>query len=61
MLLLHDGGGLQGSADRSATVRALPMVIDGLRARGFTFVARRSSSSSVPAYREPSARGGCGR
>ncbi len=34
VLLLHDGGG-----DRSATVQALPMIIDGLRARGFQLVS----------------------
>ena len=33
IILLHDGGG-----DRSATVAALPMLIDALRARGFTIV-----------------------
>jgi peptidoglycan/xylan/chitin deacetylase (PgdA/CDA1 family) len=35
ILLLHDGAGLQGTRDRSATVEALPMIIHGLRARGF--------------------------
>jgi len=30
IVLMHDGGG-----DRSETVRALPMIIDGIRARGF--------------------------
>jgi cellulose synthase/poly-beta-1,6-N-acetylglucosamine synthase-like glycosyltransferase/spore germination protein YaaH/peptidoglycan/xylan/chitin deacetylase (PgdA/CDA1 family) len=30
IVLLHDGGG-----DRSETVRALPMIIDGVRARGY--------------------------
>jgi cellulose synthase/poly-beta-1,6-N-acetylglucosamine synthase-like glycosyltransferase/peptidoglycan/xylan/chitin deacetylase (PgdA/CDA1 family)/spore germination protein YaaH len=34
IILLHDGGG-----DRSATVRALPQIIDGLRARGFKIVS----------------------
>lgn len=38
VLLLHDGGGLQGSKDRSATLVALPLVIEGLRNRGFTFL-----------------------
>jgi peptidoglycan-N-acetylglucosamine deacetylase len=38
VLLLHDGGGLQGSTDRTATIVALPLVIDGLRSRGFTFL-----------------------
>jgi peptidoglycan-N-acetylglucosamine deacetylase len=33
IILLHDGGG-----DRSQTVAALPLIIDGLRARGFQFV-----------------------
>ncbi len=37
ILLLHDGSGLQGTQDRSATLEALPMIIDGLRARGFAF------------------------
>ena len=30
IVLLHDGGG-----DRSETVRALPMIIEGIRARGY--------------------------
>ncbi len=34
IILLHDGGG-----DRSATVKALPGIIDGLRARGFKVVS----------------------
>jgi peptidoglycan-N-acetylglucosamine deacetylase len=38
VILLHDGAGLQGSDDRSATVDALPVIIDGLRARGFEIV-----------------------
>lgn len=38
VILLHDGAGLQGSDDRSATVDALPVIIDGLRARGFNIV-----------------------
>ena len=50
VLLLHDGGGLQGSMDRSATIRALPLVIEGLRARGFTFV-RVDQLFGVAAYR----------
>jgi cellulose synthase/poly-beta-1,6-N-acetylglucosamine synthase-like glycosyltransferase/peptidoglycan/xylan/chitin deacetylase (PgdA/CDA1 family)/spore germination protein YaaH len=33
IILFHDGGG-----DRSATVAALPLVIDALRARGYTIV-----------------------
>jgi peptidoglycan/xylan/chitin deacetylase (PgdA/CDA1 family) len=38
VLVLHDGGGLQGSTDRSATLEALPVVIDTLRDRGYTFM-----------------------
>ena len=34
VILLHDGAGLQGSTDRKATLEALPVVIDGLKARG---------------------------
>ncbi len=33
IILLHDGGG-----DRQETVRALPMIIDGIRARGYQIV-----------------------
>ena len=33
IILLHDGGG-----NRAETVRALPMIIDGVRARGFSVV-----------------------
>lgn len=33
IVLLHDGGG-----DRAQTVAALPAIIDGLRAKGYTFV-----------------------
>jgi len=38
ILLLHDGSGLQGTQDRSATLAALPVIIGGLRARGLVFV-----------------------
>jgi len=38
VILLHDGAGLQGTDDRSATVEALPVIIDGLRARGLEIV-----------------------
>ena len=33
IILLHDGGG-----DRSQTAKAIPMIIDQLRARGYEFV-----------------------
>ena len=57
VLVLHDGGGFQGGSDRSATLRALPLVIDGLRARGFTF-ARVDELFDVPAYQVGGARAG---
>ncbi|MBK8207250.1 MAG: polysaccharide deacetylase family protein [Planctomycetes bacterium] len=38
VILLHDGAGLQGTSDRNATLEALPVVIDGLRARGLEIV-----------------------
>jgi cellulose synthase/poly-beta-1,6-N-acetylglucosamine synthase-like glycosyltransferase/peptidoglycan/xylan/chitin deacetylase (PgdA/CDA1 family)/spore germination protein YaaH len=34
IILLHDGGG-----DRSQTVKALPMIIDGIRSRGYRIVS----------------------
>lgn len=38
VILLHDGGGLQGTDSREGTVSALPVIIDGLRARGLEIV-----------------------
>ncbi|MHC4841018.1 MAG: polysaccharide deacetylase family protein [Planctomycetota bacterium] len=38
VLLMHDGAGPQGKSDRSATLEALPLIIDGIRERGFSFV-----------------------
>ena|SRR5689334_1011412 len=38
IILLHDGLNLDHRADRSATVAALPGIIRGLRARGYSFV-----------------------
>lgn len=49
VILLHDGAGLQGSADRAATLAALPVVIDGLRARGLEIV-RLDELLQVEAY-----------
>jgi peptidoglycan/xylan/chitin deacetylase (PgdA/CDA1 family) len=37
IVLLHDGGLGGGNTDRSATVAALPRILDGLRGRGYTF------------------------
>lgn len=48
ILLLHDGTGFQGTHDRSATLDALPMIIDGLRARGFAF-KRLDELTAAPA------------
>jgi len=52
VILLHDGAGLQGSEDRSATVDALPVIIDGLRARGFNIVRLDELLETDP-YQEP--------
>jgi peptidoglycan-N-acetylglucosamine deacetylase len=38
VVLLHDGAGLQGTETREATLEALPIIIDGLRAKGFNLV-----------------------
>ena len=43
IILMHDGGG-----DRSETVRALPMIIDGIRARGLTRLFRSTNCSARP-------------
>ena len=37
ILLLHDGDGYDPEGDRRQTAEALPMIIDGLRTRGFRF------------------------
>lgn len=37
IVLLHDGGGLGGSEDRSGTIEALPLLIKEIRARGLEF------------------------
>ncbi len=55
VILLHDGSGLQGSGDRSATVDALPVIIDGLRARGYEIV-RLDELLGVEAYSPAAAR-----
>lgn len=51
VILLHDGAGLQGTDDRSATIDALPVIIDGLRARGFDIV-RLDELLRIPPYAE---------
>lgn len=38
VIMLHDGGGFGGLEDRTATLEALPRIIDGLEARGLRFV-----------------------
>ena len=37
ILLLHDGDGYDPEGDRMQTADALPLILDGLRARGFRF------------------------
>lgn len=38
VLLLHDGAGLRGTEDRGPTLAALPLLLDGLQARGLAVV-----------------------
>ena len=38
ILLLHDGDGYDPVGDRTQTAEALPIIIQGLRARGYSFV-----------------------
>jgi peptidoglycan/xylan/chitin deacetylase (PgdA/CDA1 family) len=37
IILLHDGEGSKENADRSETIKALPMIIEGLSAKGYAF------------------------
>jgi peptidoglycan/xylan/chitin deacetylase (PgdA/CDA1 family) len=37
IVLLHDGDGYDPGGDRMQTARALPMIVRGLRERGFSF------------------------
>ncbi len=50
VIVLHDGGGFGGRVDRSATLEALPRIIDGLKARGLTF-ARLDELLELEPYR----------
>jgi peptidoglycan/xylan/chitin deacetylase (PgdA/CDA1 family)/glycosyltransferase involved in cell wall biosynthesis len=52
IILLHDGDETKNGADRSATVEALPAIIDGLQQRGYTFVTV-PQMLNVPAYQLP--------
>jgi len=36
---LHDGDGYDPHGDRMQTAHALPLIIDGLRERGYSFVS----------------------
>ena len=49
IVLLHDGDDTQQGVDRSATLEALPGIIEGLRAKGYRFVPV-DELLSVPAY-----------
>ena len=44
VVLLHDGGG-----ERSQTIAALPLIIDGLRARGYRFVSTAALAGTTSA------------
>jgi peptidoglycan/xylan/chitin deacetylase (PgdA/CDA1 family) len=39
IVLLHDGDGYDPHGDRMQTARAIPLIIDGLRERGYSFVS----------------------
>jgi peptidoglycan/xylan/chitin deacetylase (PgdA/CDA1 family) len=57
IVLMHDGGG-----DRSATVKALPDIIKGLRKKGYTLVAIPRAGwepgpGALPSSPSPSASG----
>ena len=52
IVLLHDSGG-----DRSETVAALPAIIDGLRARGYTIVPASQLAGLSPAQVNPTISG----
>ena len=52
IVLLHDGGG-----DRSETVAALPGIIDGLRARGYTLVPISKLAGVSPSVVMPQVKG----
>jgi peptidoglycan/xylan/chitin deacetylase (PgdA/CDA1 family)/spore germination protein YaaH/GT2 family glycosyltransferase len=52
IILLHDGGG-----DRSQTIAALPIIIDQLRARGYTFVPLSTMAGVTPAAMMPTVTG----
>jgi len=49
IVLVHDGNDTEQGADRSATLEALPGIIEGLRAKGYRFV-RVDELLSVPPY-----------
>ncbi len=49
IVLLHDGNDTQQGVDRSATLAALPGIIEGLEAEGYRFV-RVDELLSVPPY-----------
>jgi peptidoglycan/xylan/chitin deacetylase (PgdA/CDA1 family) len=50
VIMLHDGTGLGGRSDRSATIEALPRIIEGLKERGLSF-ARLDTLLGVEPYR----------
>lgn len=50
VIMLHDGTGYGGRLDRSATIEALPRIIDGLRAKGLRF-ARLDELLELEPYR----------
>jgi len=49
IILMHDGGLGGGNPDRSRTLSALPRIIEGLRARGYTFATVPELIGVLPA------------
>ncbi len=56
IVLMHDGGLGGGNPDRSKTIAALPRVLDGLKAQGYTF-ATVPELTGQPAAQSPHATG----
>jgi len=60
IVLLHDGGIGAGNPDRTATVEALPRILDGLRQRGYEPVTV-PDLTGVPVAQDGSKVTGCSR
>jgi peptidoglycan/xylan/chitin deacetylase (PgdA/CDA1 family) len=59
IVLLHDGDDTRQGTDRTPTIEALPLIIGGLRARGYRIVTV-AELLGIPAYQERSSTGWIG-